>query len=65
VLTVSEMTALRTEREQLQASIEDLTAREARMQINQCGVKKRLCVAVDETAGVYGEGREYRIAKGY
>jgi hypothetical protein len=65
VPSVSEMTALQAERDQLQASIEDLTQRGAKIVINNCGPKRRLCVAVDDSAGVYGEGREYRIAKGY
>jgi hypothetical protein len=71
VPSVSEMTALRSERAQLQASIEDLTARGGRIKLNTCGnsgERKRLCVLVDQTAGRFGSvqsGEIYMIAKGY
>jgi hypothetical protein len=45
----SEMEALRAERAQLQASIEDLAKRGARIKIDNCG--GRLCVAVNTDQG--------------
>jgi G3E family GTPase len=45
----SEMESLRTERAHLQASIEDLAKRGARIKIDTCG--GRLCVAVDTDQG--------------
>jgi hypothetical protein len=71
VPSVSEMAALRAERDQLQASIEDLTARGGRIKLNTCGdsgERKRLCVLVDQSAGRFGNtqsGEIYMIAKGY
>jgi len=71
VPTVSEMSALRSERDQLQASIEDLTQRGGRIKLNSCGNsgdRKRLCMLVDQAAGKFGttqSGELYMIAKGY
>jgi hypothetical protein len=71
VPTVGEMSALRSERDQLQASIEDLAQRGGRIKLNSCGNsgdRKRLCVLVDQTAGKFGNaqiGEIYMIAKGY
>ena len=69
--TVAEMSALRAERDQLQASIEELTARGGRIKLNSCGnsgERKRLCVLVDQAAGRFGNAQSgdiYMIAKGY
>jgi hypothetical protein len=71
VPSVTEMNALRAEREQLQASIADLSQRGGRIKLNSCGnsgERKRLCVLVDQTAGRFGNtqsGEIYMIAKGY
>jgi hypothetical protein len=71
VPTVGEMSALRSERDQLQASIEDLNQRGGRIKLNSCGNsgdRKRLCVLIDQTAGRFGNaqsGEIYMIAKGY
>jgi hypothetical protein len=66
VPSVSDMNLLRAQQAQLQASIEDLNQRGAKVVLGHCGPKKRLCVAVDESAGIYGElGEPYRIVKGY
>jgi hypothetical protein len=66
VPSVSDMNELRAQQTQLQASIEDLNQRGAKVVLGHCGPKKRLCVAVDESAGTYGElGEPYRIVKGY
>ncbi len=68
VPTVEQMTALRTEHAQLEASIEDLKTRGARIEFNTCGPSKRLCVRVEPLAGEFGDPRHekvYMIAKGY
>ncbi|MEO7205663.1 MAG: hypothetical protein ABI145_02485 [Steroidobacteraceae bacterium] len=66
---LSEISRLQTERDQLQASIEGLNKRGARMKLFGCGPTKRLCVLVDRTAGTFGvDGNKedlYMIAKGY
>jgi hypothetical protein len=65
----SEMESLRTERRQLQASIDDLTKRGAKMKTIECGPQSRLCVLVDRAAGTFGVARNqddvYMIVKGY
>ncbi|MGH8322180.1 MAG: hypothetical protein ACRETD_00040 [Steroidobacteraceae bacterium] len=61
----SDMQALRTEKGQLEASIADLEQRGGKLQIGHCGPEHRLCVAVDDYAGIYGKAGDYRIAKGY
>jgi len=65
VPSVSDLQALRAEKAQLTASIADLKQRGGRLQISHCGPEKRLCVAVDDYAGIYGKAGDYRIAKGY
>jgi len=65
VPSVSDMQALRTEKSQLEASIADLEQRGAKLQISRCGPERRVCVAVDDYAGIYGKAGDYRIAKGY
>jgi len=68
VPTVAQMTALRAEHAQLEASIEDLHNRDARIELNTCGSAKRLCVLVDTIAGQFGDPKRekvYMIAKGY
>jgi hypothetical protein len=50
---------------QLEASIADLEQRGGGLQTSHCGPERRLCVAVDDYAGVYGKAGDYRIAKGY
>lgn len=65
VPSVSDMQALRTEKAQLEVSIADLEQRGGKLQISRCGPERRLCVAVDDYAGIYGKAGDYRIAKGY
>lgn len=54
-----------TEKSLLEASIADLKQRGGKLQISHCGPERRLCVAVDDYAGIYGKEADYRIAKGY
>ena len=65
VPSVSDMQALRAEKAQLEASIADLEQRGGKLQISHCGPERRLCVAVQDYAGIYGKDADYRIAKGY
>jgi hypothetical protein len=68
VPTVAQMAALQAEHAQLEASIEDLNQRGARIELNTCGSAKRLCVLVDTIAGQFGDPKGekvYMIAKGY
>jgi hypothetical protein len=63
------MTVLRAERDELQAAIDDLTQRGAKIKTIDCGPKKRLCVLVDRAAGTYdvadNKDDVYMIVRGY
>lgn len=64
----SEMNQQRAERDRLQASIEDLNKRGAKITLSTCGDKKLLCVQIDEGKGRFGDlkrGELYMIPKGY
>jgi hypothetical protein len=65
VPSVADMQALRAEKSQLTASIADLKQRGGKLKISHCGPERRLCVAVQDYAGIYGKDGDYRIAKGY
>lgn len=69
VPSMSDITALRQEREQLQGTVDTLAQRGGRMMVKECGPQKRLCVMVDRTAGAFGlagnKGEVYMVAKGY
>lgn len=68
VPSMTQITALRAERSELQASIEDLSQRGGRVKLSECGPRKHLCVLVDAAAGTFGDaqrGEMYMIAKGY
>lgn len=64
-----DIAARRAERDELQASIDDLTKRGAKMKTIGCGPKSRLCVLVDRAAGTFGVAGNkddvYMIVKGY
>ena len=65
---LSEITDRRAERDQLDASIAELTTRGAKIDLSTCGDKKRLCVKIDETAGRFGDpkrGEFFMVPKGY
>jgi hypothetical protein len=65
----SDIAARRAERDELQASIDDLTRRGAKMKTIGCGPKSRLCVLVDRAAGTFSVAGNkddvYMIVKGY
>lgn len=63
-----EIAGLRSERDQLQASIKDLKQRGGRIATRECGPQKRLCVQVDKAAGTFGTDANqdvFMVAKGY
>jgi hypothetical protein len=62
--TAAELTALRSERDELAANVAVLDHRGARADIRRCGAR-HLCVRVDLEAPRYGEGSDYLIIKGY
>lgn len=65
----SEITARRAERDEIQATIDDLNKRGGKMKHLKCGPQSRLCVLVDPAAGSFyiDEDKEntYMIVKGY
>lgn len=65
----SDIAARRAERDELAASIDELTKRGAKMKTIGCGPKSRLCVLVDRAAGTFGVAGNkddvYMIVKGY
>lgn len=46
------------------ATVADLEQHGGKLQIGHCGPEKRLCVAVQDYAGIFGKDGDYRIAKG-
>jgi hypothetical protein len=65
VPTYSEITALRAEKQQLEATISELEKRGGRIQLTECldQQRKRLCVKIIEKAPKYKDG--FRILAGY
>jgi len=55
---------LASEAEELRATVEDLAKRGGRIQLTNCGDKKRLCAQVDKKE-VFGKDGEFLILKGY
>lgn len=65
---LAEIAARRAERDQLEASIEDLTKRGARIKLNTCGPNRRLCVLIEDAAGKFGDprlGEIFMVPKNY
>jgi hypothetical protein len=61
----SEIAALRTRRDELEASVLALERRGGRVDWRSCGEKARLCVRVDRKASTYGEKSDYYIVAGF
>ena len=64
--------AARVERQQLQSEISELRASRdewvktgALAKLERCGPKARLCVRMDERAGVFGTASDHRVLLGY
>ncbi len=63
--SVSDIAALRGERDALARNIAQLAKRGAKVEWRSCGDSGRLCVRVDREAPVYGEKADYYVVKGY
>jgi hypothetical protein len=62
----AEMSRLRAEQQQLQASIDQLGSHGGRSQLMPCGAsKEHLCVRVEPALGRYGENHDYFVVHGY
>jgi uncharacterized protein involved in exopolysaccharide biosynthesis len=61
----ADIAALRTQREELAASIARLEQQGGRIDWRRCGEARRLCVRVDRKAPSYGEKADYFVIEGY
>jgi hypothetical protein len=61
----SEISALRTRRDTLAASVATLEKQGGRIDWRRCGENSRLCVRVDRKSPAYGEKAEYYVVAGY
>jgi hypothetical protein len=61
----ADIATLRLTRDQLNTSVELLSARGGRAAVRHCGPAQRLCVRVDRGAPAYGEAGDYFVIKGY
>jgi hypothetical protein len=62
--TRAEISALRTERDELATNVAVLNQRGARAELRRCGTG-RLCVRVDMNAPRYGDQRDYFVIRNY
>jgi hypothetical protein len=60
-----EIAELSARRDGLEAGLARLRAQGGSMELRRCGGAQRLCVRVDRKAGVFGEGGDFMIVKGY
>jgi hypothetical protein len=61
----AQITALRTRREALAASVATLERQGGRIDWRHCGATARLCIRVDRGAPAYGEKADYYVVAGY
>jgi hypothetical protein len=61
----AEITALRSQRADLETAILHLRQQGAQIEWRRCGDELRLCVRIDRKAPAFGEQADYRIARGY
>jgi len=61
----SELQALREQRDELVAGLEQLNKLGGKADLQHCGEKRRLCVRVDLAAGSYGKQSDYYVIHGY
>jgi hypothetical protein len=61
----SQIAALRSRRDELQASVARLEQSGGRIDWRKCGERARLCVRVDRSAPAYGDKADYFVVKGY
>lgn len=59
--SASEMTRMRHEREALSANIAALEQHGGRVELQRCGVERRLCVRIDPRAPAYGPKSDFRL----
>jgi len=65
VSSLSEITALRRQREELAANLARLERQGARVEWQHCGDARRLCVRVERGSTAYGTHADFMIVKGY
>lgn len=63
--TRDEIAALSARRDQLTASVAQLTRAGGQIELRRCGSSQRLCVRVDRKAPAYGEAGDFLVIKGY
>ena len=61
----AEISALRTQHDELATQIARLEERGGRIDLRSCGDGARLCVRVDRKAPTYGEQSDYLVVRGY
>ncbi len=61
--TTAELSALRERRDALAANVAHLESQGGRAAWRRCGEPPRLCVRVDRSAPVYGEGGDYFVVR--
>ena len=61
----AEISALRAQRAELSANLEQLRRAGGALELRRCGPRARLCVRVETDAPSYGAHGEFRVVKGY
>jgi hypothetical protein len=61
----AEISALRSQHDELATQIAKLEERGGRIDLRRCGDGSRLCVRVDRKAPAYGEQSDYLVVRGY
>lgn len=61
----SEISALRTKRDEFAVAIERLGKQGGRIDLRRCGIEQRLCVRVDRKSPAYGTSADYFVVQGY
>ncbi len=61
----SQITALRSRRDELAASVASLERQGGRVEWRRCGSTARLCIRIDRSAPVYGEESDFYVVAGY
>ena len=61
----SQIAALRAQRAQLAAAVDDLAQRGGLIDLRRCGSEQRWCVRVDRRAPAFGEQADFLVVKGY
>lgn len=61
----AEISALRSQRTELEAALLRLKQQGSQIEWRRCGDEQRLCVRIDRKAPAFGDQADYRIARGY